>query len=305
MTLGRIFTGDNLTDFSLSMANRGIWHISNSKTFRACGPHYGSKDDHIQTLKSTQKIIPTLAEHTTLQRFSTPTLWHSDLHLGNIFVSDNDPTAIVSIIDWQYISIMPSFVQVQWPEFLSPPENYQVGVVKPELPANFHHMDEDEKEYAISQRDKAILSKRYEGALAKYHHESFLALIGVNNSVQHLFSSCDRTYKDGIVPHRDSLFRISQTWEQIGLPGSCPFGVTIDELSKHAQELERYTDWHTLLGYTQQILLTDKDGWISPQLDFDKFKEKHEELFQLYMQRETEETPEDEAKSLWFYIERE
>ncbi|KAJ9388316.1 hypothetical protein DTO063F5_2647 [Paecilomyces variotii] len=295
----------NLTDFSLSMANRGIWHVSNSNHLTARGPHYGSKDEHIQTLKNTQKIIPILAEHPTLQRFSTPILWHSDLHLGNIFVSNTDPTVIVNIIDWQYTSILPSFTQVQWPEFLNPPENYQVGMIKPDLPATFNHMDEDEKEYALLQRDKAMLSKRYEAALAKYHYESFLALIGINRSVQHLLSSCERTYKDGIVPHRDSLLRISQTWEQVGLPGSCPFEVSIEGLEKHAWELERYTDWCTLWGYTRQILCIDKDGWVSPRLDFDKVKERHDELFELYMLRESEEMSEDEARSLWFYVERE
>ncbi|KAJ9299928.1 hypothetical protein DTO271G3_2812 [Paecilomyces variotii] len=294
----------NLTDFSLSMTNRGIWHVSNSTSLTARGPHYGSKDEHIQTLKDTQKIIPILAEHPTLQRFSTPTLWHSDLHLGNIFVSEDDPTVIVDIIDWQYTSILPSFIQVQWPEFLTPPETYQVGLVKPDLPTTFQQMDDDEKEYAILQRDKAILSKCYEAALSKYHHESFLALIGINRTVQHLFSSCERTYKDGIVPHRDSLLRISQTWEQIGISGVCPFEVSIEELEKHVRELERYTDWCTLWGYTRQILCTDKDGWVSPRLDFEKVKERHDELFQLYMLREMEEMSEDEARGLWFYIER-
>lgn len=120
-----------------------------------------------------------LAAHPALQRFSKPTLWHSDLHLGNIFVSDQDPTMIVGIIDWQFSSIMPAFTQVQWPTFLNPPENYQEGMVKPELPANFDEMDADEKAFAISERNQAMLAKCYEAALTK--HDASQVVLGFDS----------------------------------------------------------------------------------------------------------------------------
>lgn len=77
------------------------------------GLHYGAKGEHIKTLEAAMKIIPILAGHTSLQRFSKPTLWHGNFHLGNVFVSDQDPTTITSIIDWQFMTIMPVFMQVQ------------------------------------------------------------------------------------------------------------------------------------------------------------------------------------------------
>lgn len=49
-------------------------------------------------------------------------------------------------------------------------------MTKPELPANFDEMDSDEKAFAITERDKALLSKCYEAALAKNHLESYFAL---------------------------------------------------------------------------------------------------------------------------------
>jgi hypothetical protein len=52
-------------------------------------------------------------------------------------------------------------------------------------------------------------------------------------------------------------------------------------------------------------LHSDDDGWVPPQLDFEKVKARHDELFQLYIQKETEELPEEEARKLWFYIDRE
>ncbi|PWY75867.1 hypothetical protein BO83DRAFT_397986 [Aspergillus eucalypticola CBS 122712] len=52
------------------------------------------------------------------------------------------------------------------------------------------------------------------------------------------------------------------------------------------------------------IPLRDYDeGWISPQLDFEKVQARHAELFQLYIEKETEEISEEEARRLWFYLE--
>ncbi|XP_077661318.1 uncharacterized protein AFUA_7G04765 [Aspergillus fumigatus Af293] len=183
-----------------------------------------------------------LAGYTPLQRFSNPTLWHDDLHLGNIFVCDEDPTKILSIIDWQFMSIMPAFMQVQWPSFLCPPDDYKIGMVKPELPPNFDEMDSDEKAFAITERDQALLTKCYEAALAKNHLQSYLALTRVDPAIRHCFTFCETTSKNGIIPPRDSLVQISEIWRQMDFPHSCPYQVSNDELSKHKFELARHKD---------------------------------------------------------------
>ncbi|PWY69004.1 hypothetical protein BO94DRAFT_550962 [Aspergillus sclerotioniger CBS 115572] len=187
------------------------------------------------------------------------------------------------MIDWQFTSIMPAFMQVQWPTFLSPPNNYEYCLVKPELPVNFNDMDEDEKAFART---------------------SYVALTHINSPVRHLLSFCDNTTKNGIIPLRDSLTEIIENWTELGLVDTCPFRIDDYDLSKHQHEVARYKDWQTLKGYTQELLHTDDDGWISPQLDFDKVRARHDELFQLYMQRETEVLSEEEAKRLWFYTDK-
>ncbi|PKX90771.1 uncharacterized protein P174DRAFT_506385 [Aspergillus novofumigatus IBT 16806] len=253
--------GENLRDLGLALANRGLRHAQHSPLV-ARGPHYGFKDEHIQTLEAALKVIPILASYTPVQRFSNPTLWHDDLHLGNIFVCDNDPT-------------------ISRPSFLCPPDNYQIGMIKPELPPDFEEMDSDEKAFAITERDEALL--------AKYPA---------------VFTCCENTSKDVIIPLRDSLVYISENWGQMGLPHDCPYQVSNDELLKHALELARYRDLHKLKSYTQEFLQSDDDGWVPPQLDFKKVEARHAELFQLYIQKETEEITEEEAKKLWFYVDR-
>lgn len=89
------------------------------------------------------------------------------------------------------------------------------------------------------------------------------------------------------------------------LPGACLYLITSDDLSKHRLELARCMDWHKLKAYTQELLHSDDDGRVPPQINFDKVQERHVELFQLYMQKETEELSVEEAEKLWFYIEKE
>ncbi|GKZ19282.1 hypothetical protein AbraIFM66951_011424 [Aspergillus brasiliensis] len=291
-----------LTDLGLGLVSRGLAHLQHS-SLAPRRPHFGTKSEHLEILTKVKETMLHLGEFTPLQKFSKPTLWHNDLHLGNIYVSEQDPTAIVNIIDWQFTSIMPAFMQVQWPSFLAPPDGYEAGTVKPELPPNFEEMDADEKAFAITERDRALLSKCYEAALVKNHMPSYLAMTRVDSAVRHLFSFAEDTTKDGIVPLRDCLTQVAEHWNEMGITEQCPYHITNEALSKHRLELARYNDWQTLKGYTQELLHSDDEGWVSPQLDFEKVQARHAELFQLYIERETEEITEEEAKRLWFYIE--
>jgi hypothetical protein len=65
--------------------------------------------------------------------------------MGNIFVSADDPSKIVSLIDWQSVSILPAFLQEKWPVFLQPPANYPGGLVIPKLPDDFENLESNDK----------------------------------------------------------------------------------------------------------------------------------------------------------------
>ncbi|OJZ85323.1 hypothetical protein ASPFODRAFT_659595 [Aspergillus luchuensis CBS 106.47] len=291
-----------LTDLGLGLVERGLAHLQHS-SLAPRTPHFGTKSEHFDILTMAKKLIPHLGRFSPLQQFAKPTLWHTDLHMGNIFVSEQDPTAIVNVIDWQFTSIMPAFMQIQWPSFLAPPDGYEIGAVKPKLPSNFEDMDTDEKAFAISERELALLSKCYEASLVKNHMESYLAMSQVDSAIRHLFMFAENTTKDGILPLRDCLTQLAANWNEMGIAEQCPYHITSEDLSKHKMELSRYKDWQKLKGYTQELLQTDDEGWISPQLDFEKVQTRHAELFQLYIEKETEDISEEEARRLWFYLE--
>lgn len=278
--------------------------MKNTEYLGPRGPHFGSRDSHLQLLEVAKKVIPILARTPLLQHYGRPTLWHTDLHMGNIFVSDEVPTNIVGAIDWQFISILPSLTQAQWPDFLAPPEDYETGAIEPKLPSDFEGMDPDEQAYAMSQREQALQAKCYEVALSRCHRDSYLALTKIPHTLRRLFDLCERTYKDGVMPRKDCLVELSSNWDRIGLIGRPPMTLSKEELATHEVQLAEYQDWVKLREYTQKILFSDQDGWVSPELDFDKVQAQEKELFELYLRRQGPDTSAKEAEELWFYNRR-
>jgi Phosphotransferase enzyme family len=71
------------------------------------------------------------------------TLWHKDLSLQNIMVSDGDDPQILSLLDWQNTCIGPLYVQFCEPtslqlDFLLPDENpsqlYKPPLIDEDIP---------------------------------------------------------------------------------------------------------------------------------------------------------------------------
>lgn len=229
--------GMDLCALGLARALQGSWHLAHTSYFGARAPYFGSNETHLKILEAAMKVIPVLANTLLLQHHSEPCLRHADLHMGNIFVSeDNDPD-VVGIIDWQFTSVLPRFIQIGWHPFLGPPENYQTGPIQPELPSDFASMDSDDQAFELSQLDRALLTKCYEAALNKAHPGSYSSLLQVHDTLRSLFVLCERTFKDGIVPLRDSLIQLFQNWHRIGLPDGCPIQFLEEEIMSHQKQL--------------------------------------------------------------------
>lgn len=95
--------GKSVAAYGRALAYREIQRLRNQLSTR---PYI---EDDIALLKRTADII----EKLPLEKISQPALWHTDLHMGNIFVSESEPSQIVCLIDWQSISISPLFLQAR------------------------------------------------------------------------------------------------------------------------------------------------------------------------------------------------
>lgn len=77
-------------------------------------------------LRHAQNTIDLLVSEDVIPGAGAPLLSRSDLHTRNIFVDPEDPTEIISIIDWKSAALEPAFVlAAETPDFAAElPDNH-------------------------------------------------------------------------------------------------------------------------------------------------------------------------------------
>jgi len=109
-------------------------------------PHQGSIEEHIRLLNISREIIERLMDSPLIQNTASPTLLHADLHKRNIYVSDDDPTLVTGLIDWQSTSVEPAFVYAnETPDFAAHPDNVPPADDGRETPAGERETGENKK----------------------------------------------------------------------------------------------------------------------------------------------------------------
>jgi aminoglycoside phosphotransferase (APT) family kinase protein len=158
-------------------------------------------------------VMELLDSNQLLKKVSQPTLWHTDLHMGNIFVNTDECSKIVSLIDFQSTSVLPAFLQAQWPIFLRPPQNYDYvrGIFQPQLPEDFATLDEENRNIALREWSQVKLAKAYEVSTYLEDRAAHDAM-SVPRVFRELFTRCGEFSEVGIVPLRACLIEICQNW---------------------------------------------------------------------------------------------
>ncbi|KAG1744384.1 hypothetical protein EDB19DRAFT_1906610 [Suillus lakei] len=71
------------------------------------------REMHLRLLDMYIRAIPFVLPRGS--ELNAPTLWHPDLSLGNILISESHVPSIQGIIDWQHAAVLPYFQQVALP----------------------------------------------------------------------------------------------------------------------------------------------------------------------------------------------
>ena len=292
-------TGPDLLRLGLGLTQRSI-----SRTCLCLAENqnlsiHGSVQDHVTALSAAEKLLPILTRSPHLLEKSRAAIWHTDLHMGNIFVSEEDHTRIVSLIDWQSTSISPLFLQARWPVFLRPPDAYCEGLEHPKLLETFGDLDADEKDIALFEHDRATCAKAYEVVTCLNNHEAYTARWELFDPLREYFSRIGDTWEDGIIPLRTCLIRIFQSWEQLGFSYSCPIHFTAADLASHEKQLSEYTQWHSTQELAQKYLDTDAEGWVPPEEDWNQKKSQNKALLQLMIEELKPQKLETEVRRMW------
>lgn len=163
-----------------------------------------SPDAHIALLQKLLKATPFLIPQDPGMIAST--LWHSDIHASNIFVSKG---RISSLIDWQAAWMGPFFLQARQPPLLE-----HKGEILLELPPNFKDLDIDERTRLNEQVSASILLHVYDTHTATQNpllSKLYRLPYGATRTQPMIFAG--NTWEDDILPLRESLIRLER-WVQ-------------------------------------------------------------------------------------------
>ncbi|OGM48103.1 hypothetical protein ABOM_002935 [Aspergillus bombycis] len=287
-----------LSGYGISIARRELSRILSRPSNSGPASTKGNIEEQVRLLEITMNLMRIMDSHPILAQFAQPTLWHTDLHMGNIFVAPDDNT-ITSLIDFQSISILPLFLQAQWPIFLKPPQNYVKGLVQPKLPDNFSELDNDDKAVALRAWTQSKLAKGYEVATILENKRAHNAMDTVPRVFRETFIRCGEISEVGPVPLRECLIEIHRNWSSLGFTGECPYSFSTNEINAHEREFTEYQAWSEAQQLALECLDTDAEGWIAPQLDIAEKRRQNRELLAMYIERMAEERSASEASAMW------
>ncbi|KAG6061801.1 hypothetical protein E4U32_002805 [Claviceps aff. humidiphila group G2b] len=117
-------------------------------TLRGPGFYQPTREKKIAALECYLKLLKYLLP--TDRSLGSSHLWHSDLHLGNIFVDPGNPTRIVGLIDWQSTKLSPLYFQIEAgePHFIQHKGPKLDGLKRPEYPPDYDDLEDDAKQAA-------------------------------------------------------------------------------------------------------------------------------------------------------------
>ncbi|KAK2810350.1 hypothetical protein FQN50_003081 [Emmonsiellopsis sp. PD_5] len=206
---------------------------------------------HLQLLDKYLKVISQVvpSDHDVYRS----TIWHSDLHFGNIFVEKNQ---IVSIIDWQGCTALPLFLTCKIPKFLR-----LNGPLLFDLPPAAGLTAQEKKEtlfrYQLTQLQSFYCSK-----FRDLDNGIFRAMSDEHAMTrQQLVDFAGSTWEDdGLLFFRETLRQVLADWNEIanGTDSNCPITLSSNELSSHAAERKVWDEYKALFD----SLGIPIDGWV-------------------------------------------
>ncbi|KAJ6018526.1 hypothetical protein N7499_003275 [Penicillium canescens] len=291
----------SISTLGVSIAKREMLRISKNGQQDQALFYKGDIEEQTELLQATESVMELLDSNEILKgEASQPILWHTDLHMGNIFVASDECSRIVSLIDLQSISVLPAFLQAQWPVFLKPPQNYdyEKGIFEVKLRDDFDTLDEDGKMLAMREWSQVKLAKAYEISTLLEDKPAHRAM-NVPRVFRELFLRCGEVSEIGVLPLRACLIELFQNWSDLGFSGECPLSFTQEQVDTHDRQFSEYQAWYKIQALAQECLDTDAEGWVAPGLDVNEKRTQNEELLTMYIESVAGQKSAEEARAIW------
>ncbi|GAD95752.1 phosphotransferase family protein [Paecilomyces variotii No. 5] len=233
-----------LSDYAISMGqNEIIWAKNYAKprfNYYQSNTDLETPTDYMALIEKYLAVASYLtAAESPNPEFIRPTLWHSDLHLNNIYVDFTSQT-ISDIIDWQGATVAPLILQARTPR-----------------------MRED-KHY-----EDALCYKYYEVQTAKRNPLHYAAITHNDTwklpCIEPVKSVCEAWSSEEVFRLRSSLLAVVDHWHELSLNTDCPITFTEEERNLHNEELENRDYIGQVIENFQEAGLLPADGIVDPQ----------------------------------------
>ncbi|GKZ19427.1 hypothetical protein AbraIFM66951_011037 [Aspergillus brasiliensis] len=208
--------------------------------------YHGSIETHKILLGHTRSLLRSMSQDSRIKNCAIPALFHPDLHKRNIFVSEDDPSVITGIIDWQAASIEPAFWYAdEIPDFAT--------------------------ENEVCTRAFDVCTQFLTPRLSNPRL--------LDQNLFRPFRYSYRTWKDGAVALQHDLIDTSHNWERLGFAGRCPYSLPPPHaLADHRKQYRLFEAAHNLRYDLAGLLNTATDGWV-PVSDWQTTQTAHHEMF--------------------------
>jgi hypothetical protein len=249
-------------------------------------------------LRLSSSMVPPLGTVDT----HSPTLWHPDLHLDNVFV-DPDSKKITRIIDWQSASVMPFFYQCGVARMFLCPWPIANENTIPKLPDNYDTLGADEQEKIEADHKTEVSFVCYKGLTQRENPRHWAALqlqkqgLEVRTQPSRLVV---RVWEDHDVFFlRRALLEIIGQWEDLCPDaGPCPVSFTEQELKLHEIEEDSLSDAAEIMRLFRDNWGLPADGMVEPSR-FDEIRTAVDELRDSFIAGAEEDA--EKAAKIWPY----
>ena len=220
-------------------------------------------------------------------------------------MSDEDPTFVTSLIDWQSTSVEPAFVYAnETPDFAAHPDKIPLAGDEQERSTGERKMDKDKKD-----KDALLCSQTFDVCIKDFIPK-IRAARAVDDTLLRPFRFCHTSWRDSAAAVQQNLIEVSEKWKELGLSGSCPYLPTDEEFTEHKKQYEDFEIVQKLKLWLTRVLDTNSDGWV-PADAWEWSKMAHREAFENWMEtaREAKGTDpggmtEEKARRMWPFDER-
>ncbi|KAJ5690116.1 hypothetical protein N7462_004508 [Penicillium macrosclerotiorum] len=282
----------DLDSYALGVIETGRSRVpQTSMVKRTPLPYQGTVQEHLDLLESSEKVLRRLAQEPHIQQVSMPILIHPDMWKRNIFVSENDPTVITGIIDWQSAAARPAFFYVnQIPDFAEPlNDDQQEALDDPDTP----------QKIKAFLKDMDICAQTYTVVMQKLVTKLDLAM-DLDPTLYRPFLYSHTTWAYGLVGLQHDLIELSAEWSNLGLDGQCPYAPSEKEIAIHRENFEDFETVQKLSLSLVNSIVAESDGWV-PVERWPVAKQEYAKLYRAWMDaaRESDSLTAEKADRMW------